>query len=147
MTADEGGGSDDTAGTFLFTARGVIAGVVGLLFPVIFLANLRKGDMEPEMLRLVELDIFDARDPLGGVAKYPFFVDAVPEVVDSWSEKSPSRIFRAASISASVLVIRSRKFFHLWADSACLRKVSPFFVTRSRTPLSMIERTFDVAGI
>jgi hypothetical protein len=69
MTADEGGGSDDTMGTFLFTARGVIAGVAGLLFPVIFLANLRKGDMEPETLKLAELDIFDARDPLGGVAK------------------------------------------------------------------------------
>ena len=85
-----------------------------------------------------------------GVVRKPLRVDIVPEVLEPFSLglSSPlSRIFRTWSISASVRFIRSRRFFHRCADSACRRRVSPFFVTRSRTPLSMIDRTFEVAGM
>jgi hypothetical protein len=102
--------------------------------------------MDPEAA-LPPLDTLDIRDPLAGVARYPFLVEVVPDVVDSWSDSPPKKTLRVASISESVRDIRSRRFFHLWADSACLRKVSPFFVTRSRTPLSIIDRTLDVAGM
>ena len=79
------GGSDETV--FLVTVRGVTGGAVDsatLDFdpPVIFRANLRKGDTELEAA-LPALDTLDIRGPLGGVARYPFLVDAVPEVFDS----------------------------------------------------------------
>lgn len=121
--------------------------------PVILRANLRKGEIERERDILDVVVPFDDRDPLVplvGVARYPFFVEAVPEVLESWSLKPASplkRNLRVLSISVSVREIRSRRLFHRCADSACLRRVSPFFVTRSCTPLSIIERTLDVAGM
>jgi hypothetical protein len=120
--------------------------------PVILRANLRNGEIERERDILAAVVAFDDRDPLValvGVARYPFFVE-VPEVLESWSLKPASplkKYLRVLSISVSVREIRSRRLFHRCADSACLRRVSPFFVTRSRTPLSIIERTLDVAGM
>jgi len=136
---------------FLVTIRGDTGAIeLGLPFcfdPVILLAIFRKGEMDPERDKLPVLDILDIRDALGGVTRYPFFEDGVPEVDDSWSESPLRRILRTFSISLSVRSILSRRLFHLWVESACLRNVSPFLVTRSRTPLSIIERTFDVAGM
>lgn len=118
---------------------------------MILRANFRKGEIERERDILDGVAPLDDREvPLVGVAKDPFFVEGVPEVLESWSLKpvSPlSKNLRVPSISVSVREIRSRRFFHRCADSACLRRVSPFFVTRSRTPLSIIERTLDVAGM
>jgi len=128
--------------------RGDTGVELGLEFPVILRANFRKGEIERER------DILDGVVPLDDrevpLARCPFFVEGVPEVLESWSLKPVSPInknLRVLSISVSVREIRSRRFFHRCADSACLRKVSPFFVTRSRTPLSIIERTLDVAGM
>jgi len=80
-TADEG--SLEGGVPFFVTARGDTA--VGLPFfePVSLLANLRKGDIDPESDIFPELDILDIREAFGGVARYPFFVEVVPEVVDS----------------------------------------------------------------
>lgn len=133
--------------------RGDTAVELGFEFPVILRANLRKGEIERERVILAALVPLDDRDPvvpLVGVARCPFLVEGVPEVLESWSLKVVSPIknnLRVFSISVSVREIRSRRLFHRCADSACLRRVSPFFVTRSRTPLSIIERTLDVAGI
>lgn len=85
MAAVVGGGSDETV--FLVTIRGGTEGGVSVAIvtfepPVILRANLRKGEIELEAA-LPELDTLDIRGPLGGVARYPFLVDAVPEVVDS----------------------------------------------------------------
>lgn len=85
IAAVDGGGSDETV--FFVTVRGVTGGAVDtevLDFdpPVIFRANLRKGDTELETA-LPALDTLDIRGPFGGVARYPFLVDAVPEVFDS----------------------------------------------------------------
>ena len=143
-------GSGSVCGAFL-TVRG--DGVFDFALPVILRANLRKGEIERERDILGAVVPFDDRDPLVplvGVARYPFFVEAVPEVLESWSLKPASPIksnLRVFSISVSVREIRSRRLFHRCADSACLRRVSPFFVTRSCTPLSIIERTLDVAGM
>ena len=139
-------------GAFLIV-RGDTDGELDFAFPVILRANLRKGEIERERDKLGAEVPFDGRDPLVpllGVARYPFFVEGVPEVVESWSLKPASPLksnLRVLSISVSVREIRSRRLFHRCADSACLRRVSPFFVTRSCTPLSIIERTFDVAGM
>jgi hypothetical protein len=72
------------------------------------------------------------------------------DVVDPFSlgaESLLSKILRTPSISASVLTIRSFKVFQRFADSACRLRVSPFLVTRSWTPLSIIDKTLDVAGM
>lgn len=102
---------------------------------------MRKGEMERERA-FADLEVLVS---LSGVPRELLLRDAVLEPA-SLGVMSVKRL-RTISMSASVLDIRSRKFFHRCADSACLRKVSPFLVTRSRTPLSIIERTFDVAGI
>lgn len=143
----DGGGS--VFGAFLIV-RGDVE--LDFEFPVILRANLRKGEIERErdILAALALDDRDPLVPLVGVARYPFFVEVVPEVLESWSLKLASPLrknLRVFSMSVSVREIRSRRFFHRCADSACLRRVSPFFVTRSRTPLSIIERTLDVAGM
>ena len=141
------GGS--VCGAFLIV-RGETDGVLDFEFPLILRASLRKGEIERERDILDGVVPFDDRDPLVGVARYPFFVELVPEVLESWSLKPaspPKKYLRVFSISVSVREIRSRRLFHRCADSACLRRVSPFFVTRSRTPLSIIERTLDVAGM
>lgn len=101
---------------------------------------------------LVELGaLLDVRDMFGGVARNPFFVeDVTADVLEPFSlgaASLPRKILRTPSISESVLAMRSFKVRQRLADSACRLRVSPFFVTRSWTPLSMIERTFDVAGI
>ena len=130
-------GSED--GTRVLLMFSGVTGVLGeRCEPVIFFANLRSGEMDRDMGALLRL---------GGVPRYPFR-DA-PDALGppSLSVPSPVSILRTASISESVLWMRSRKFFHRCADSACRRNVSPFFVTRSRTPLSMIDRTLDVAGM
>lgn len=137
-------------GAFLMM-RGDTAVELGFEFPVILRASLRKGEIERErVILVVPLDDRDPLVPLVGVARCPFLVEGVPEVLESWSLKVLSPIknnLRVFSISVSVREIRSRRLFHRCADSACLRRVSPFFVTRSRTPLSIIERTLDVAGM
>lgn len=143
-------GSEAGARRVFSTLRGV-TGVLGdcLDDPVIFRANLLNGDMEPVMLE--ELGALEALGALGGVARYPPRECVVcPDVLDppSLGAESPfRRSLRTDSISASVRDIRSRRFFHRCADSACLRSVSPFFVTRSRTPLSIIDKTLEVAGM
>lgn len=149
-----GTGSDDGArDEFLLMLRGVTGDGDGRVVPVIFRANFRNGDIDLEIvLEVLGARVCDDREPLGGVAKNPFRVDmdVVPDVLDPFSlgVASPlNRILRTPSISTSVLDIRSLKFRQRWADSACRRRVSPFFVTRSWTPLSMMERTLDVAGI
>ena len=145
-----GGGS--VCGAFLIM-RGGTDGELDFALPVILRANLRKGEIERERDKPGAEVPFDDRDPLEpllGVARYPFFVEGVPEVVESWSLEPASPLksnLRVFSISVSVREIRSRRPFHRCADSACLRRVSPFFVTRSCTPLSIIERTLDVAGM
>lgn len=131
-------GSEFGARAVFLTCNGV-TGVRGeRCEPVIFFAKLRSGDMDRDMGTLLRV---------GGVPRYPFR-DA-PDALESpsLSVDSPRSILRTVSISASVLVMRSRRFFQRCADSACRRNVSPFFVTRSRTPLSMIDSTFDVAGM
>lgn len=142
-----GGGSEEgvRVNLFLVTERGVTEARGP---PVSLRANIRRGDIDSDIV-LAALEALDMRGALGGVMRYPFFVDAWPDVLDPASlDASPLRkILRTFSISASVRVILSRKLRHLCADSACRRSVSPFLVTRSWTPLSMIERTFDVAGM
>ena len=136
-------------GAFLIV-RGDTDDELDFPLPVILRANLRKGEIERERDILGAVVPFDDRDPLVGVARNPFFVEGVPEVLESWSLKPASPLknnLRVLSISVSVREIRSRRLFHRCADSACLRRVSPFFVTRSCTPLSIIERTLDVAGM
>jgi len=82
------GGEDDSVAdgkTFLVTERGDTGAVLGLKLrffdPVILFAIFRKGDIDPD--RLPVLDIRDTRVILGGVTRYPFFEDAVPEFEDS----------------------------------------------------------------
>ena len=140
-------------GAFLIV-RGDTDGELVFVLPVILRANLRKGEIERERDILEAVVPFDDRDPVVplvvGVARYPFFVEGVPEVLESWSLKPASPLksnLRVFSISVSVREIRSRRLFHRCADSACLRKVSPFFVTRSCTPLSIIDKTLEVAGM
>ena len=120
-------------------------------FPVIFLANLRKGDIDLESELVALGALLEALEMLGGVARYPFLVEDVTTDVEepfSLGLSSPcSNILRTRSISKSVLVIRSLKVRQRFADSACRLRVSPFFVTRSCTPLSIIDNTFDVAGM
>lgn len=81
------GGSLAGGRTFLVTERGDTAAALGLKLrffdPVILFAIFRKGDIDPDRDRLPVLDIRDTRGALGGVAKYPFFDDAVPEFEES----------------------------------------------------------------
>lgn len=74
-------GSDEGARDVLtlLMERGVIGATGDRLFPVIFLANFRNGDIDLD-IALVELPALEERDPLGGVARYPF--DVVPEALD-----------------------------------------------------------------
>ena len=112
--------------------RGV-AGTDGL--PVIFRANLRNGDMDLDMVLDALGALLDARDIIGGVARYPFLVEDVStEVVDPvslYAESLLSKIRRTPSISVSVLPILSFRVLQRFADSACRLRVSPFLVTRS----------------
>jgi len=128
--------------------RGV-TGADGL--PVIFRANLRNGDMDLDNVLDALGALLEVRDTLAGVARYPFLVDEVTtDAVDPFSLRAESllnKILRTAAISVSVLTIRSFKVLQRLADSACRLRVSPFLVTRSWTPLSIIERTLDVAGM
>lgn len=152
-------GSDDGS-LLLGCASGVTAIGFGELFeePENFFAKVRKGDIERESAFAVLMRFLTEEEPFGGVSS-PFFVLEVavvavvaevgPEVVEplSLGVTSPMRICRTDSISASVRDIRSRRTFQRWVDSACRRRHSPFLVTRSWTPLSMMERTFVVAGM
>ena len=129
--------------------------VVGVAVPALLnrFASLRKGDIDrdraDEPTRPFEESAGD-----GVEVVWPFFFfdfDVPNEVVDPTSlavvsVSRPSSILRTLSISESVRIIRSRNVFHLCVDSACRRRHSPFFVTRSCTPLSMIDSTFVVAG-
>lgn len=98
-----GDGSFDGGEGLLVTIRGDTEAIeLGLFLcfdPVILLAIFRKGEIDPERDRLPVLDILDTRDALGGVTRYPFFEDGVPEVDDSWSESPLRRILRTFSIS------------------------------------------------
>lgn len=143
---DLGGGSEAGVLTFLFTDSGVTSvGFEILAFPPLSDPRIRrasflKGDMERE-IPLFSLP--SVRETLGGVARYP-------EVLDPASLSPASaarRIFRTFSSSVSVRAIRSRRLVQRCADSEWRRKVSPFLVTLSRTPRSMMERTLEVAGI
>lgn len=133
-------GSEDGA-RLLSTLRGVMGGVPDLSRPVILRANFLKGDIDPDM----ELAALGAL-AFGGVARYP----ETAEVLDPASlgvASIPSKTRLTVCMSFSVRAMRSFRFFHLAADSACRRSVSPFLVTRSWTPLSIIERTLEVAGM
>lgn len=119
--------------------------------PLSLRAILRNGEMDLEIVfELGERTIFFS--PLGGVARYPpLDIEVAPDWLEppelnaeSWPCKKNRRKF---SMSESVLDIRSFKLRQRCVHSACRRKHSPFFVTRSWTPLSMIDRTFVVAGI
>jgi len=137
-------GSRDTA-LCGFPGVSVAAGFVGdfegdLFDLAIFRANLRNGEMDRDnAFELGVRSFFDGRLPLGGVTRYPFFdcdvtCEPAPDVLDpaSLEARSPlTRSLRIASISLSVLAIRSFKLRHRCVDSAWRRKHSPFFVTRS----------------
>jgi hypothetical protein len=119
--------------------------------PVIFRANFRKGDIDLEIV-FVELGaLLDERDMLGGVARKPFLVEVVAiDVLEPFSLGAVSllsKTLRTPSISVSVLAMRSFRVRQRLADSAWRLRVSPFLVTRSWTPLSIIERTLEVAGM
>lgn len=139
--------------SFLFTDKGVTTlgfEILGrpLFEPVILLASFLNGEIDRESVPPLFSDPLSEPPlsclvALGGVARYPEVLDPVSLSAAS----AASKIFRTFSSSVSVLAIRSRSVFHRCADSEWRRKVSPFFVTRSRTPRSMMERTFDVAGI
>lgn len=116
-----------------------------------FRANFRNGDIELDIVLVALGALLAAREMLGGVSRKPFLVeDVTMDVVDPVSLKLPSVLsntLRTLAISESVLAMRSLIVFQRFADSACRLSVSPFFVTRSWTPLSIIERTLEVAGI
>ncbi len=114
-------------------------------------AILRKGEIDREIVfeLLGERPFFS---PLGGVARYPFLDTDVTadwlEPPELRAESLPCRKNRRRlSISVSVLAIRSFKLRQRCVHSACRRKHSPFFVTRSWTPLSIMDKTFVVAGM
>ena len=114
-----------------------------------FRAILRNGEMDREMV--FELGDRPFFSPLGGVARYP---PLDTDVVADWleppelsAESACRKSRRRLSMSVSVLDILSFKLRQRWVHSACRRKHSPFFVTRSWTPLSMIDNTFVVAGM
>ncbi len=106
-----------------------------------FLANLRKGDIERDNVPIA-LVVRPRELSEGGVARPcpidefigPDDLDVLSDINDSVSsfvseyERKRCRTF---SISTSVRVMRSRRFFQRAVDSACLRRHSPFFVTRS----------------
>lgn len=122
-----GGGSDDGVrdNLILVTESGAVE---ERALPVSLRANIRRGDMDSEMV-LAALGALDIRGTLGGVARYPFLDETLePASLDASPAK---KILRTFSISASVRLILSRRFRHLCADSACRRSVSPFLVTRS----------------
>ena len=101
--------------------------------PLSFCAILRNGEIDRDMvLEEGERPFFS---PLGGVARYPFLeTDVVLDRLDSpeLSAESPCKNKRLIfSMSDSVLAIRSLRLRQRCVHSACRRKHSPFFVTRS----------------
>lgn len=150
-------GSEDGTRLGLAGVKGVIALGGDLDEPtrVNLCANLRNGEIERDKALLLCARCFGGLST-GGVLRKPFFfrdLDVVPaDVLDPASldaalRSSPVSTRRTCSISASVRAIRSLRVRHRCVDSACLRRHSPFLVTRSCTPLSIIESTFVVAGM
>lgn len=113
------GGSEEGVRNNLFllpTERGEVDERV---LPVNLRANIRRGDMDSEIL-LAVLPARDIRGALVGVAKYPFAVDLWPEVLEPASLEASllKNILRTFSISMSVRFILSRRLRHRCADSA-----------------------------
>jgi hypothetical protein len=121
--------------------------------PVNLFASRRKGDID-RAKAFTELDL--DLDSLGGVARDPPEVEAAGVLFEierlvllefaSLIGGGGLKTFFTFSISWSVRAILSRRLFHLCDASAWRRKVSPFLVTRSWTPLSMTARTLVQAG-
>lgn len=61
----------------LFIERGVTDITGDFPLPVSLRANFRKGDIDLDIV-LAEVGVREVREPLGGVARYPLWVDAVP---------------------------------------------------------------------
>lgn len=147
-------GSEDGMRDEVLSATTGVVGAGDFVERVSFRASLRNGEMDRDNVFVLGERSFMGVGPMDGDVSKPFFVldfdfDVVPDVLDpaSLNASPPMYIRCTASISLSVRAIRSLRFRQRCVDSACLRRHSPFFVTRSWTPLSMIDRTLVVAGI